>query len=105
MRDLALLDACRPLPGQQLPRELGAEVRGVVTPLRVQEWERALRDHPDKVSRVTDGAMVTMMPQKALATRATQRITAKRKRARHHKLTTYVVAYVSQILTWGACWM
>ena len=48
MRDLALLDACRPLPGQQLPPKLGIAVGGVVTPLRVQEWERALRDHPDK---------------------------------------------------------
>ena len=48
MRDLAQLDACRQLPGQQLPPQLGAEVRAVLTPLRVREWERALRDHPDK---------------------------------------------------------
>ena len=48
MRELALLDACRPLLGQQPPPELGAAVGGVVTPFRLQEWERALRDHPDK---------------------------------------------------------
>ncbi len=44
MRDLHALDACHPPKGLQPPPPI---ISSVTTPLRLEEWERHLRDHPD----------------------------------------------------------
>ena len=57
MKELVVLDSCRPGPSEVVPDTLRAALAAVRTPLRVAEWGRALRGHPDRefVDYLLDG--------------------------------------------------
>ena len=57
MRELASLEECRPVVSMQVPAEWRGLLHTVESPLRVEEWKEALRDHPDReyVAYLTQG--------------------------------------------------
>ena len=57
MKELVVLDSCRPGPSEVVPDTLRAALAAMRTPLRVAEWGRALRGHPDRefVDYLLDG--------------------------------------------------
>ena len=48
MKELPVLDSCRPGVSEIVPDTMQVALAAVRTPLRMVEWERALRGHPDR---------------------------------------------------------